>query len=260
MKKIHMVTWCPVRMSYLLSPCKLTVDNLIVICDVLISVDIKKEERAYIMGPQSMIILHILGYLESEFGKSYLIKLDTDDVLISEAYYTSIKFSDNLKSEFKTTLLNKFLNGVEEDEHGNLICNLTTPNGNQHKIKLNYSHCPVRHQEAVLSKVDQIMEAAQLRKEKIVTNLVDNIADQSQIGTAVEYASLFDFNNPIDLETRVEYLKELHAIYCISYNHTVPQNEDDESNFKGYITTIKIKYEPKIDCTQEQIVKQFRSM
>ena len=111
MKKIHMVTWCPVRMSYLLSPCKLTVDNLIVICDVLISVDIKKEERAYIMGLQSMIILHILGYLESEFGKSYLRKLDTDDVLISEAYYTSVKFSDNLKSEFKTTWLNKFLNG-----------------------------------------------------------------------------------------------------------------------------------------------------
>ena len=50
---------------------------------------------------------------------------------------------------------------------------------------------------------------------------------------------MFDFNNPIDLETRVEYLKELHAIYCISYNHTVPQNEDDESNFKGHITTIK---------------------
>ena len=45
------------------------------------------------------------------------------------------------------------------------------------------------------------MEAAQLLKEKTVTNLVDNIADQSQIGTVVEYASLFDFNYPIDLET-----------------------------------------------------------
>ena len=149
MKKTHMVTWCPVRMSYLLSPCKLTVDNLIAICDVLISVDIKKEERVYILGPQSMIFLHILSCLESEFGKPYLRKLDTDDALISEAYYTPITFS-NLKSEFKATLLNKFLNGVEEDEHGNLICNLTTPNGNQHKIKLNYSHRPVRHQEAVV--------------------------------------------------------------------------------------------------------------
>ena len=131
------------------------------------------------MGPQSMIILHILADLESEFGKSYLRKLDTDDALISEAYYTSVKFANNLKSEFKTTLLNKFLNGLDKDENGNLICNLKTPSGNQHKIKLNNSHCPVRLQEAVLSKVDQTKEAAQLLKEKIVINLVDNIADQS---------------------------------------------------------------------------------
>ena len=106
-----------------------------------------------------------------------------------------------MKSEFKATLLNKFLNGLEEDEHRNLICNLKTPSGNQYKIKLNYSHCPVKLQEAVLSKVDQIKEAAQLLKEKNVPNLVDNIDDQSQTGTAVEYASLFHFNNPIDLET-----------------------------------------------------------
>ena len=58
----------------------------------------------------------------------------------------------------------------------------------------------------------------------------------------------------------VEYLKELYAIYCISFNHKVLQNEDDKSNFKGHITAIKIKYEPKVDCTQEQIVKEFRSV
>ena len=57
MKKIHMVTWCPMCMSYLLSACKLTVDNSFDICDVLVSADIKNEERAYVMGPQSMIIL-----------------------------------------------------------------------------------------------------------------------------------------------------------------------------------------------------------
>ena len=39
-KEIHMVTWCPTRMSYLLSTCKLTVDNLTAICDVLVSAEI----------------------------------------------------------------------------------------------------------------------------------------------------------------------------------------------------------------------------
>ena len=61
----------PTCMSYLLSACKLTVDNLIAICDVLVNADIKKEKRAYIMGYQSMIILHILVDLESEFRKCY---------------------------------------------------------------------------------------------------------------------------------------------------------------------------------------------
>ena len=51
--------------------------------------------------------------LRVESWEYYLRKLDTYGALISEAYYTSIKFADNLKSEFKTTLLNKFLNGLE---------------------------------------------------------------------------------------------------------------------------------------------------
>ena len=73
-KKIHKVTWYPPCMSYFLSACKLTVDNLIAICGILVSADIKKEERAYIMGPQSINFLHILADLESVFGKSYLRK------------------------------------------------------------------------------------------------------------------------------------------------------------------------------------------
>ena len=74
---------------------------------------------------------------------------------------------------------------------------------------------------------------------------MDNIADQSQTGTVIEYASLFNFNNPIDTEKRIEYLKELHAIYCVSYNHTVTQNEDDKFDFRKHIMTIRIKYEAK---------------
>ena len=34
----------------------------------------------------------------------------------------------------------------------------------------------------------------------------------------------------------------------MSDNHTVPQNEDGESNFKGHITTIKIRNEKKEQC------------
>lgn len=55
-----------------------------------------------------MIILQILPDLESEFGKSYFRRLDTDDVHISERFYTSVKFAHNLKEESMATLLDKF--------------------------------------------------------------------------------------------------------------------------------------------------------
>ena len=74
----------------------------------MVSADIRKEERAYIMGSQSMIIVQILPDLETEFGKSYFRRLETNDVLISETCCTSVKFAHNLKEGFKTTLLDIF--------------------------------------------------------------------------------------------------------------------------------------------------------
>ena len=83
-------------------------------------------------------------------------------------------------------------------------------------------------------------------KGKKYKKLVDNIADQSQSGTAIEYASLFDFNNPVDNKKPIQYFKELHVIYSISYNQTDPQNENDDLDFRKHNTTIKIMYEEKI--------------
>ena len=93
-----------------------------------------------------MITLHVLADLENEFRKPYLRKLDTDNALINKAYYTPVKLAHNLKDKFETALLDKFFDGLEEDEHSSLICNLKTHNSNQHQLKLNYSHCPVRCQ------------------------------------------------------------------------------------------------------------------
>ena len=142
-------------------------------------------------------------------------------------------------------LLDKFSDGLEEGENDNATCNLKKPNSNQHQLKLTSTHCHVRWPEVVLPNIDQIKEAAQLLEEKIV-KMLDNIADQSQSGTGIEYASLFDFNNQVDNKKPIEYFKELHAIYSISYKHTDPQNENDDLDFRKHNTTIKIMYEGKI--------------
>ena len=59
MKSIHMMTFCPTRMCYLLSACAQVVNLLVPSCDVLTSAGIKKEERDYILSPKSMIVLHL---------------------------------------------------------------------------------------------------------------------------------------------------------------------------------------------------------
>ena len=215
----------------------------------------QKGRKGIHHGSPIYIILHILADLESEFRKSYLRKSNIDDALTSESYYTSIKFAGNLKSEFKTTF--RFLNGLEEDKHGSLICNLKRPSGDQHKMKQNYIHCPVRRQEVVLSKVNQIKDSAQLIKGTIVANLVDNIVDQSQTGTIVKCASLFNFNNPIDLETQTEHLKELHAIYCISYKHTVPKMKMMNLMLRGILQLLRFSINLKLTAHKNKLLKSY---
>ena len=67
MKPVHLVTWCPTRMMHLLIACRQAVENLVPICNVLVSADIKREERASIMSPKFMIMLHLLSDLEIVF-------------------------------------------------------------------------------------------------------------------------------------------------------------------------------------------------
>lgn len=69
MKPVQLVTWCPTSIMHLYIACRQTVENLIPICDVLVSADIKFEERASIMSPKFMILLHLLSDLEVVFGR-----------------------------------------------------------------------------------------------------------------------------------------------------------------------------------------------
>ena len=153
LKELHMVTWCPTRMSYMLSASKLTVKNLVGISDVLASADIK-EERSSIMTPEFMIILHCLADLDSIFGKHFLKALDTNDALIIKVYNISMQFAEKISTNFKTPLLDTFLDGLNEDQAGNIVSTMTTPNGSTHEIMLNYNHRHKRGQN--LAKIDVI--------------------------------------------------------------------------------------------------------
>ena len=53
------------------------------------------------------------------------------------------------------------------------------------------------------------------------------VADQSQKDTLVEYASAFNFKQPIGLEEQTSLLKKLHSIDGINYSHTVDNIQEE---------------------------------
>ena len=57
MKSVHLMTFCPTRMCYLLMACKQVADLLVPIYDVLATVDIRKEDRNYLISPKGLTIM-----------------------------------------------------------------------------------------------------------------------------------------------------------------------------------------------------------
>ena len=46
----------------------------------------------------------------------------------------------------------------------------------------------------------------------MIKNMVENVVDQNQAGTIVEFASGFDMCRPIDLDACIKYIKKLHTL------------------------------------------------
>ena len=61
MKTVHILSFCPTRMAYLLYVCAQVVDLLLPICDILASSGIRKDESDIFLSPKSMIIMHLLA-------------------------------------------------------------------------------------------------------------------------------------------------------------------------------------------------------
>ena len=93
MRTIHMMTYCPTRMSYLLTASTQIVNLLVPLCDALATANIKKEERSLFMSPKGMILVHLLADLKKIFFNNYLKILDYHDGFIIFSYQISMSFA-----------------------------------------------------------------------------------------------------------------------------------------------------------------------
>ena len=96
MKKVHMMSFCPTRMAYLLKSAAHSVKFLVPLCNVLVTLDVKKEQRDVFLTPKSMFVLHALADLEKPFQKQFLKALDTDQSIAIDVYRINSTFARSL--------------------------------------------------------------------------------------------------------------------------------------------------------------------
>ena len=108
-------------MAYLLTCCSQAVTLLLPLCNVLVALNLKKEQWDYFMSPKSMFVMHILADMEPVFKKGLLKVLDSDDGLIINAYRINTEFHASLEGGvLKFPKLTSFLDNIEDDDNGNI--------------------------------------------------------------------------------------------------------------------------------------------
>ena len=182
----------------------------------------------------------------------YLRRLDTDDAIIMDVYAESQALIEILSNkDLKTPHFDRFLNGLKDDEDsGNIEYHFES-----HHIILQQSSKPLRKNRDAQKKTDLVRTEAKKIKGKVIKNLIDNISEQSQKGTIIEYASAFNLSFKCDKETRVKNVKELFSIYGTAKTHTVKNDDACTEALPGY--KIEIEYEPKLQCTETEIIESF---
>ena len=258
MKPLKAMTWSPTRMGNLLTSSQRTVEILFPLCDVLTSCQIKEDESAYFMSPTCFTLLHLFADLEPIYMQNFLRRLDTSEATLFEVFGLTKKFVTSMK-DFKTPLLDQYLSGLREDAFGNVKYDKPEDvevgdDVHRHTITLNYTH---RSRRVGPTKMEEIEQEAKDLKTRIVENLSWNAEDLSQPSTIVEYASLFDLTRNIDKATRIQYLRQLHLVYGKEYFHTVT---DDDAKGDLHEYSITVKYPPKLQCSEDNLVAEFNSI
>ena len=64
--------------------------------NVLVILDVKKEQRDVFLTPKSMFVLHALADLEKPFQKQFLKALDTDQSIAIDVYRINSIFARSL--------------------------------------------------------------------------------------------------------------------------------------------------------------------
>ena len=88
-----MMSFCPTHMAYLLTAAAHSVKLLVPLFNVLVTLDVKKEQHDVFLTAKNMFVLHALADLEKPFRKQFLQTLDTDQCITIGVYRINSTFA-----------------------------------------------------------------------------------------------------------------------------------------------------------------------
>ena len=113
LKQIKLISWGGTKMAHFVSACKQFTSLLPAVYDAMYTNAIKKEERDALFTVENIFVIITLAYLKPFFKDNFLRRLDTDVLLASAVYRTSLTTTENLG----TVQADNFINDISFDQY-----------------------------------------------------------------------------------------------------------------------------------------------
>ena len=165
-----------------------------------------------------MFTLKIKSDLQLMFEGTFFCQADKTDLLVCRVFDMSDSFASSLES-LATPSADAFQDSLHFDQNGTLL-GTSKCGGNVHTMMLNHPHKPSRHvtEDERLEKVKTELTAV---KEKIITNIIQNLKDQRDTEAYYFSWSGLDLQLKLSVPDRITRLKDIMTLYFTTKVHIV---------------------------------------
>ena len=120
---IHMTSWCGTRMTYALEAYSLLTKLLVPVHDIMLSLNIRREEKDLLFIAGNIYTLHLLSDVQDEFQNNYHHRVDKSSNFDTKIY----KIANETARKMSKILIpetDKFTRNLMFHVKGNLMVNV----------------------------------------------------------------------------------------------------------------------------------------
>ena len=208
-----------------------------------------KEEWGLLFLHENIFILKLMVDIRKYFKNGYLRKVDKSNALVSYVYGIADTIANEV-STLKTPEADAFLNNLKLDSNENFLPDVII-SGKKHTLLLNKHHKPARENKQT-NKQDDVLRQEKGNfcklKDRILTNIKENIKNQCGDNTYYYCWSVIDLGDKSSVKECINKLKDLLAIVCTEKVHVVKKHTSKKEDqvepylWNGYKVSFKFSF------------------